>query len=316
MKSAVDSGVLTGKVSRPISTHHLMHLAMLTAAACWAANMVAVKEALFGFTPLSLTLVRGAASAFVFGALFLSLRDLSLLRLARERWFRFAVIAFFGITANQILFIEGVARTNVLHAALIVAAEPIMVLVLAVSMRLEVMTALKVTGMVISFAGVLLLSYGKPLPGEQGYWVGDMILVAEDLVFAYYTILMKEVAEQYDAITLNTLIYGLGALLMIPFCAGELWSQRWTHIPVRAWLGLGFMTFFSSVIGYLLFAYALKGLTASRVAAFSYFEPVVAMALGIWLLHDRLTLRGIFGGVLILLGVYFTERERGEEPAG
>jgi len=315
LKSAVDFNVLTEKASRPISTHPLMHLAMLIAASCWAANTVAVKEALFGFTPLSLTIVRCVAAAFVFGALFLSFRNLGLLSLSRERWVRIAVIAFFGITANQILFIEGMAHTNVLHAALIVAAEPIMVLVLAVLMRLEVMTALKLIGMTMAFAGVVLLSYGKPLPGEQGYWVGDMILIAEDLVFAYYTILMKEVAEQYDAITLNTLIYGLGALMMVPFCAGALWSQEWTHIPLRAWLGLGFMTFFSSVIGYLLFAYALKGLTASRVAAFNYFEPIVAMALGIWLLHDRLTLKGIFGGVLILLGVYFTEREPGEETA-
>src|SRR5579884_1749494 len=90
-----------------------MHLAMLIAASCWAANTVAVKEALFGFTPLSLTIVRCVAAAFVFGALFLSFRNLGLLSLSRERWVRIAVIAFFGITANQILFIEGMAHTNV-----------------------------------------------------------------------------------------------------------------------------------------------------------------------------------------------------------
>jgi drug/metabolite transporter (DMT)-like permease len=316
LKSAVDPVVLTQKTSRPISTHHLMHLAMLIAVSCWAANMVAIKEALFGFSPMALAVVRAIAVALVFGILFLLLRGRSLLRLSRRQWFHFGVIAFFGVTLNQMLFIQGVAHTNVPHAALIVAVEPVMVLVLSVVMRLEALTAFKLAGMAISFSGVVLLTYGKPVAGGQAYWFGDMVLMIEVVVFAYYTILMKEVIDQYDVVTLNTLVFGLGALMMIPFGSRALLHVNWSRIPVRAVLGLGFMTFFSCVIGYLLFAYALKGLTASRVAAFNYIEPVMATALGVWLLHDKVSMWGILGGGLILLGVYFTERERGEEEAG
>ena len=39
----------------------------------------------------------------------------------------------------------------------------------------------------------------------------------------------------------------------------------------------------------------------------------MATALGIWLLGERLTHNVVIGGTLILLGVYLTERERGEE---
>lgn len=315
MKSAVDPVVVTQRPSRPISTHHLMHLAMLIAVSCWAANMVAIKEALFGFSPMALALVRAIAVAIVFGILFLLMRDRSLLRLSRRQWFHFGVIAFFGVTMNQLLFIQGVAHTNVAHAALIIAIEPVMVLVLSVLMRLEVLTALKFAGMAISFSGVVLLTSGKPVQGGNAHWVGDLILMVEVVVFAYYTILMKGVIDQYDVVTLNTLVFGLGALMMIPFGARAVLKVNWSQIPVRAVLGLGFMTFFSAVIGYLLFAYALKGLTASRVAAFNYIEPVMGTALGVWLLHDKVSPWGIFGGGLILIGVYFTERERGEEEA-
>lgn len=313
MKRAVDAVALTPKTSRPISTHHLMHLAMLIAVSFWAANMVAIKEALFGFSPLALALVRATAVALTFGIIFLFLRDRSLLRFTRRQWLHFAVIAFLGITLNQVLIIEGVAHTNVPHAALIIAVEPVMVLVLSAMMRLEVLTTLKFAGMAISFFGVVLLTYGKAIHGGPDYWLGDAILLAEVVVFAYYTILLKEVVDQYDVITLNTVIFGLGALLMIPFGARALLHQHWSHIPLRSFLGLAFMTFFSAVLGYLLFVYALKGLTASRVAAFNYFEPILATGLGIWLLHDRVSIWGFLGGGLILLGVYFTERERGEE---
>lgn len=315
MKTVVDPAAATPGSSRSISTHHLMHFAMLIAVTCWAANMVAIKEALGGFNPLALSVVRAIAAAFVFGILFLFLRDRSLLRLTRGQWLRLVLVAFFGITMNQILFIEGVAHTSVPHAALIVAIEPVMVLVLSVLMSLEALTALKFVGMTISFSGVVLLTYSKTAHGNHAGWVGDLILMGEVVVFAYYTILMKDVAEQYDIITLNTAMFALGALMMIPFGADAVWHVHWSAIPVRAVLGLGFMIFFSSVIGYVLFAYALKGLTASRVAAFNYLEPVIATGLGIWLLHDRVGLLGMIGGGLILLGVYFTERERGEEVA-
>lgn len=289
-----------------------MHLAMLVTVSCWAANMVAVKEALFGFSPSALAVVRAIAVAIVFGIIFAFLRGWSLLRLARAQWQRLVLIAFFGVTLNQILFVEGVAHTNVPHAALIIAVEPVMVLVLSVMMRLEGLTALKFAGMTISFTGVVLLTYGKPANGGQSYWLGDVVLMVEVVVFAYYTILMKGIVNEYDIVTLNTVVFGLGALMMIPFGAKAVWRLRWSQIPFRSLLGLSFMTFFSCVIGYLLFAFALKGLTASRVAAFNYIEPVIATGLGIWMLHDRVGLWTILGGGLILLGVYFTERERVE----
>ncbi|TAM80627.1 MAG: DMT family transporter [Acidobacteria bacterium] len=315
MKSAVEPAVLIQKSSHPFKTHHLMHIAMVIAVSCWAANMVAVKEALNGFGPMALSLVRAMAVALVFGFLFLLLREWSFMRLTRRQWVQFGVIAFFGVTVNQILFIYGVAYTNIPHAALIIAIEPVMVLILSVVMRLEVLTTLKFVGMTISFAGVVLLTYGKPAQGSQAYWLGDLILMVEVVVFAYYTILMKEVVNQYDVVTLNTVVFGLGALMMIPFGARAVLHVNWSQVPVRAVFGLGFMTFFSCVIGYLLFAYALQGLTASRVAAFNYIEPVMGTALGVWLLHDKVGLWGILGGGLILLGVYFTEWERGEEEA-
>jgi drug/metabolite transporter (DMT)-like permease len=69
------------------------------------------------------------------------------------------------------------------------------------------------------------------------------------------------------------------------------------------------------VVSYLLFAYVMTELTACRAAAFNYLQPVIASGLGIWLLSERLTRSVLIGGVLILAGVYLTERDRGDEKA-
>jgi drug/metabolite transporter (DMT)-like permease len=289
-----------------------MHLGMLAAVSCWAANMVAVKEALFGFSPLALAQVRAIFTALLFGILFLIFRRPFSLRLSRRQWLYFVVMSLCGITVGQILFIRAISLTSVPHAALIVAMGPIMVLILSVLMRLEPLTLLKALGMALSFSGVVLLTYARSGHGSQAHWLGDVILLVQILIFSYYTILMKGVADQFDALTLNTMVFGLGALMMIPLGAKAVWHVNWAHVPAKSVLGLAFMVVFSSVVAYLLFAYALTELTASRVAAFNYIEPIFATALGIWLLNDKVSLRGILGGALILLGVYFTEQEREE----
>ena len=210
-------------------------------------------------------------------------------------------------------FIGGLARTSAAHTGLIVAIGPVMVLVLSCLLRLEPLTILKFVGMLISFGGVAVLTLEKAGPASNSHWIGDLILLAASAVFAFYTILVKEVVDRYDPLTLNAVSYAVGGLLMIPFGAQSLLNVRWALLSAQAWLGLAFMVLFGSVVAYFIFALAMTELTASRVAAFSYLQPVITTGLGIWLLAERLTVKVAIGGALILLGVYLTERERGEE---
>jgi drug/metabolite transporter (DMT)-like permease len=140
-------------------------------------------------------------------------------------------------------------------------------------------------------------------------------VLAGSASFAYYTIQVKEIANRYDALTLNTLTFALGSLLMIPFAARSVLNIHWANVTLGAWGGLAFMVGLGTVVAYLFYAFALTELSASRAAAFAYLQPVVAALLGVWLLGERITLRVVGSGALILLGLYLAERERGEEGA-
>jgi drug/metabolite transporter (DMT)-like permease len=290
-----------------------MHLLMLGATVCWASNIVAGKEALRGFGALPLAQLRVSGAALVFALLFLAFRRRPSLRLNARQWISLTWVALFGITLNQLFFIGGLSRSSVAHTGLIVALGPILVLVLSCLMQMEPLTLLKVTGMVISFAGVGFLTLGKAGQGSGATMKGDLILLAGTVVFAYYTVLVKGLAEQFDALTFNMIIFLLGAALMAPFTLRDILNTPWTLAPAVAWWGLAFMVVFGSVTAYLIFAYALTELTAARVSAFSYLQPAIAAALGIWLLGETVTRGVVLGGALILFGVYLAERERGED---
>jgi drug/metabolite transporter (DMT)-like permease len=290
-----------------------MHLLMLLVTVCWASNIIAGKEALTGFGALALAQLRVLAAAIILLMVFLASGRMRRLHLSARSWFFLVAMAANGIALNQLTFIGGMARSTVAHTGLIVALGPVMVLVIAVLVRLEVLTAWKLMGMIIAFVGVGILTADQPGQGNGSHWMGDLILLASTLVFAIYTILMKEVANQFDALTLNTLTFALAAMMMLPFCAHAVLHTNWAALSLEAWWGLVFLVVFGTVISYLLFAYVLTELAASRAAAFNYLQPVIASGLGIWVLSERLTTKVLIGGVLILAGVYLTERERGKD---
>lgn len=296
-------------------SHALMHFLLFWGAVFWASNIVAGKEAVNGFGNMGLAQLRLAAAAILYAALFLARPGRPALRLSRRQWLVLTVVGFNGMTLNQICFINGLARTSVAHTALIVALGPVMVLALSCLLRLEPLTLPKFLGMLISFGGVALLTLGGAERGSVAHWQGDLIVLAGVVSFAYYTIQVKEIANLYDALTLNTLTFVIGALLMVPFAARSVLNINWAKVPLAAWIAFAFMVILGTVVAYLFYSFALTELPASRAAAFAYLQPGVAALLGVWLLGERITPRLVAGGALILLGVYLAERERGEEGA-
>jgi drug/metabolite transporter (DMT)-like permease len=302
---------------RKPASHARMYGLMLLATLTWGANPVAGKEALTGFGPVALTQLRLLGAGLVYLAIFFAWPKRPRLPIRVREWLFLAVAATAGITFNQLFFVMGLSRSSVVHTGLIFSTGPVIVLLISCLLGLESLTISKLVGMLISFGGVALLTVGIARHSNGSHWLGDILLLIGTTAFSVYTILIKENATRFDALTLNTLTFLLGALIMLPFGLPAIWGVRWTAVNAAAWLGLAFMIVLGSIVPYLIFAFALTELTASRVSAFSYIQPLITAAFGAWWLAEKLTLQvGLCGG-MILLGVYLTERVREDvQPDG
>ena len=288
---------------------------MLVGTLFWAANIIAGKLTLESMSALALAQVRVIGAGAAFAGLFALRRNRSRLNLTWRDWQYLALAALFGITLNQLFFIGGIGKTSAAHSGLIVALGPVMVLILSCALGLEALTPLKFFGATVSFSGVIVLTSAKAHPGSSPTWAGDVILLVGSAVFAYYTILLKKVARRFDALTLNTIFFILGGAFMLPFGIPAMAGVSWSSLPPQAWWGIAFLVVCGSLLAYTIYAFALTELTAARVAAFAYLQPLIAAGLGVWLLGESLTGRVLGGGVLILLGVYLTERQSLESRA-
>lgn len=275
----------------------------------WGINYVAAKISLRYFPPLLFAPLRTVfATAFLLPIYFLAKRRKpDSAPWTRREILTLAALGVVGITLNQVFFIIGISMTSVAHAALIISIGPVFVLILAALRGQEQLTGRKTAGMAVAILGVAALQFA---PGRStGASVkGDLLVLLASFLFAVFTIFGKEATLRHDAVTVNTIGYAAGALAGLPVL---LWAARsfdFSSASAAGWGMLIYMALFPSVICYMIFYYALTRIDASRVAAFSYTQPVIASLTGLAVLAEPVTLPVAMGGAMVLSGVWLTGR--------
>jgi drug/metabolite transporter (DMT)-like permease len=237
---------------------------------------------------------------------------------AGEIW-TFTYLGFFGVAINQVCFTAGLRYTSVGHSAILVAMGPIFVLLLSAVFGLERLTARRMVGMGIAFVGVVFLATEHRTETSSSTILGDAITITGSLGFAFYAVLAKRVAADYDTLTMNAFTHFTGMILVFPFACFQALrigpGANWIAIGWQSWAATAYMAVFGSAVAYLLYFWLLRYMPASRLSAFSYLLPVVGTILGIWLLGEKATWNQLLGGALVLAGIYWIESGRSPERA-
>jgi drug/metabolite transporter (DMT)-like permease len=273
----------------------------------WSFNYVAGKVALREIPPVLLVALRTVLAAALMLPFYLwrEVRKTDGWDWAAVRLL--APLCIGGIALNQLFFTVGLAHTSVAHAGIVIALTPILVLLLAAAFGQERLTARKLVGMTVALAGVLVLQVTRN-PGSNATPAGDLIVLLGAIALALFTVMGKRFAGRYDGLTVNTIAYVGGGLLLTPFAWWEGARFSFRSVSPQAWWGLFYMAAFSSVIAYMIFYYALKHASASRVSVFSYLQPLLATLMAIPILREQVSGTLLIGGSLALAGVYVTER--------
>jgi drug/metabolite transporter (DMT)-like permease len=165
-------------------------------------------------------------------------------------------------------------------------------------------------GVILALTGVVLLRTLDTGPQNEATLTGDVITFCGALAFSMFTVLGKPHAMRYTAITVNTFAYSGGALLMAPVTLWQSVAFDYSAVPLSAWVAVFYMALLPSVICYLIYYYALAHMEASRLAAFSYLQPLLAIVFGVLILHEHITVGLVLAGVVIFVGVFITEQAR------
>jgi drug/metabolite transporter (DMT)-like permease len=227
--------------------------------------------------------------------------------LRRGEYPRLCLIGVCGIAINQICFLIGLSLTSASHAALVIGLTPFMVLFLAWFRGQESFTAKRAIGLAVAVGGMALLQRPSAA-GQSASLMGDLLILGAGLSFAVYTVFGKELAAEHGGMAVLAVSYAAGSLFLLPMTLFFASRFDFGQVSAAAWWAFGYMTIVSSVCCYIGWAYALKRLSASRLSAFSYLQPLVATVLALPMLGEPVTATLVGGGGLIMAGVFISER--------
>lgn len=211
------------------------------------------------------------------------------------------VLLFFGLQTAAI----GLLPSGL--AAVLVYLQPVLVGVLAWWLLGEPMTGARIVGLVLGFAGIVVVSGGAFAGQVSTPGVG--LAVASALAWALGTIVFKATDGRVDpwwAVALPFLAGGVLLTLVGLVVEGPeiSWSPRFVA-------ALAFAGFVGTALAWSLWFGLVAAGEAGRAASYIFFVPLVGVVVGAVLLDETLTLSLLLGAALVVLGVYLVNRRPG-----
>lgn len=193
-------------------------------------------------------------------------------------------------------------------AALIVASVPIWVAGMEAFLDRRLPSFRLVLSLLVGFAGIVVLSAPVWSSGIRANVLGILALFAASISWGGGMILQsrRPVDLKNSVSSAYQQLAGGAAFLGLAFLLGE---PRPTA-SIQAWLALGYLIVFGSLLAFTSFVSALQLLPTRIVITYSYVNPLIAVVLGWLFLQEPITVWTILGAALVLIGVYGVFRNR------
>lgn len=283
------------------------HLALIVVQFCFGLFPVFGKWALEpgGFAPTALAAWRMVVGAIVLFSIALfahgrraipALLDLPLLFVA----------SILGVTANMVLYLEGLDRSTPTNAALMMGLIPVFTFVIAAFAKQETFARWRVAGIVIALFGASMRFWAEAPELVSAHAVGNLLMAANALCYSGYFVVSRPLLRRIPPLVVIAWVFLL-SLPFVPFLAhGDVLVPD--RASPRAWEGLVFTLVFPTVIAYLLNIVALSRLSASTTAIYIYVQPLIT-ATASWIVHGEVVTTGMLVSALFVFpGIWLVAR--------
>lgn len=263
-------------------------------------NKIAVSE----LPPFMLAGIRFvSASILIFGIA--KLLGFSL-KISKQQFYNTLLVGFLFLTIGNGLAVWALKYIDSGFAALIISAQPLLVLLLMLVLEGKRIKMMSIIGIILGFIGIYLLVSQEEIVTTENSYVGILMIFICMLCWGYGSLYVAKsdlpknffVNTAYQMFTGGILLF-IGSLLL-----GETWSYptTWSNKTTGAML---FLIVFGGIIAFTSFNYLLKIVSPEKVATSTYVNPIIAMFLGWYFLNETITTQSIIAAVILLTGVYF-----------
>lgn len=279
----------------------------LAAAVCWAIAVILFKKSGESLPPFALNLVKNLLCLAALG--------LTLLVLGKSAWPAIPACSLaaillsgaLGIAVADTLYFRALNAIGAARMGVIGTAYSPGVILLAALFLGERLSGLQLSGVVLTLAGIVLVTYTRAATVIDAAVLrqGALLGVASVVLMACGVVLAKPALEAQDFLWVVTLRVAAGVALMLGIAtARREWPALLTAVTrVRHWGAIIGGSLMGSYVALLFWLAGYKYADASIAAVINELAAIFIVGMAAWLLRERVTARQLAGGALALAGV-------------
>jgi drug/metabolite transporter (DMT)-like permease len=266
----------------------------------WGSTYLAIRYAVETIPPLVTAGIRHSIA----GTVLLAWAWARGFRPTRAHWISGFVLGalFFLIGHGTLHWAEQYVGSGL--AALLIATEPMFILVLAWSMGQQKISPLSALGLGLGVAGVAALT-GVELSVKGSSVLALLAVLAGSFSWSAGAVISPKLKLPNDALGRTALPTLCGALMLLVTAGltGEFHATHWASISMKSILGLAYLIVFGSIVAFTSYTWLLQKCPPALVATHTYANPVVAVFLGWLLASEPLTMRVVAASAAILAAI-------------
>ncbi len=287
------------------------HAGLLIACFLWAISFIATKVALSAAPPLTVVTLRLVISSFCFALWFIITGRKFLPSVSGWRA-RLFILSLFGTGLHYGIQTIGLQYTTASNASVYAVTGPISITLIATLFLGERLTWRKGAGIAIAVAGVLVVMGTQTVLAFDltGHLLGDLLVFASIFMWGVFTVYGKKLTEEIGAFQVIALTTLMGSVWMLPIGWAELHWRAFSlsSVTAEAWAAIAFLGFTCSFLATLLYFVALERTESQKVGVYLYTIPPMTYIIAAMYLKEAIGLNLLVGSLLVLGGVYLTER--------
>lgn len=237
-------------------------------------------------------------------------------KITGRQWLAMGMLGASGVFAYNLLFFSGLQTVEAGRASLIIAANPVLIALASHWLFREHLGLVRGLGIALSVAGAMIVIgrgdiFGL-LTGRVG--TGELLLLGCVVSWVAYTLIGKRVLRGLSPLVAVSYSSVIGTLLLGVMTLSQGGISLAAMGDPQVWVRIGYLAVFGTVLAFVWFYKGVHALGAARAGQFINLVPVSGVCLGAWLLDEPVTWSLLSGGILVLLGLWLTNRPSGGVP--
>lgn len=285
------------------------HLSCFLAYAIFGVNIVSCKDMTAGdiLSPMAIFCFRAIGAGAIFWLLSLFMAPE---RIERGDYLRIFIASMLGFFGTQMTFLIAIRLITPMESSIISSMSPVFTMFIAAVAVHEPVTARKVCGVILAFAGIIWLiisseAHGGGGEGAQGsaHLIGLLLILANGILFSLYLGIFRPLITKYHVVTFMKWIFLFSLIVSLPFALPEIITEDYSSWTPSFTAELAFLIVCATFIAYFLIPVGQKRIRPTLVSMYSYMQPIIAIAISIYLGMDVLTVGKVIAAVMVFAGL-------------